>query len=719
VSYVDDAGIVVAADSQDMVRGELERVFDECTVVAKGRGMDFSTLKRKWIGFGEEVWGPCRLGGVQVSGVSDLRVLGMRFACDGSMLNHVDYWLQRGLEVWGRIGALARRFGGEGGIGAWEVMRLVQGAYLLMVEYGLEFVADDLVAIKKIEVHVRDCLRSLFRMPLRLANNILHSVCGILPPTPIRAAYYRARFAQRFLNYRYCDDLPWHGSIRQAWCLPGMKAVRMESHEVLSGTQRFHIPADKQTGLTEGQRTIDSLAHSATMVGFVDGSNRGTGCGCAWIAFRGSVELRKGSAGLPLDWDINSCELFAILSLLRDILALSPRDVLVLSDSQVAVKALRDMECSGTSSGIWQAFAPLMSQIPNLIIRWIPGHMGILGNEITDRLAKMACELALEPGRFQDVDFGFGCYAPVRERRLAQWRFWHTEQGHVYYQGTPRDFKHLRRLTRLDLFAIIRIRSGTGMVGHEECHDSDERHHWTTCDRYADGRPASNTLYDNSKIGIWVDWIRKHDVLGLGIPSNTRRCGNINVAFGNPFDGTACIIYDGRRIVVDVAPPTLRCNDCNLCHSSAGCPLPALKMAHSYYFVAPGATSCPVCLARITDSKAGRSRHFSRSLTCTDTGCRRFWSGVKLLWERFDPAEKVKLAVKWLYPVHSRELVTCCGCQNVFGGSDKWLSHLRLAKSDGCWPSLWIKFLTDCDAEGDDDAAKLLILSILGRVETV
>jgi len=278
---------------------------------------------------------------------------------------------------------------------------------------------------------------------------------------------------------------------------------------------------------------------------------------------------------------------FEILSLLRDILALSPRDVLVLSDSQVPVKALRDMECSGTSSGIWPAFAPLISQIPNLMIRWIPGHMRILGNEITDWLAKKACELALEPGRFQDADFGFGCYACIREQQLAQWRLWHTEQGHIYYRGTPQDFKHQRRLTRLDLFAIIRIRSGTGMVGHDECYGSDGRHHWTTYDRYADGRPASNTLYDNSKIGTSVDWIRKHDMLGLGIPSNTCRCGNINVAFSNPFDGTACIVYNGRRIVVDVAPPTYRCDDCNLCHSSAGCSLPALKIAHSYYFVAP------------------------------------------------------------------------------------------------------------------------------------
>jgi len=103
----------------------------------------------------------------------------MRFAKDGKMGKHVDYWLKRGLGVWARIGALARRFGGFGSLGAWEVMRLVQGAYLPTVKYGLEFIMDDHVAVKKINIHVLDCLRSLFRMPLRLANIILHSECGI------------------------------------------------------------------------------------------------------------------------------------------------------------------------------------------------------------------------------------------------------------------------------------------------------------------------------------------------------------------------------------------------------------------------------------------------------------------------------------------------------------------------------------------------------------
>jgi len=56
----------------------------------------------------------------------------------------------------------------------------------------------------------------------------------------------------------------------------------------------------------------------------------------------------------------------------------------------------------------------------------------------------------------------------------------------------------------------------------------------------------------------------------------------------------------------------------------------------------------------------------------------------------------------------------------VFGGSHKWLSHLRLEKNDGCWPAVWVKFLSDCDVVGDDaDKAKLLIFGILGWDEEV
>lgn len=135
---------------------------------------------------------------------------------------------------------MARRFGSNGGIGAWEVMRLVQGAFLLVVEFGLEFVASDDKAMHRLSVHVQDCLRSLFRMPFKLANNILLCETGI-PPTFIRAGYIKARCAQWFLNHSYCSSFPWHGSISFKWVIPRMKAVRMASDETLTHVLSFHI----------------------------------------------------------------------------------------------------------------------------------------------------------------------------------------------------------------------------------------------------------------------------------------------------------------------------------------------------------------------------------------------------------------------------------------------------------------------------------------------
>ena len=59
----------------------------------------------------------------------------------------------------------------------------------------------------------------------------------------------------------------------------------------------------------------------------------------------------------------------------------------------------------------------------------------------------------------------------------------------------------------------------------------------------------------------------------------------MSVAFGNLFDGTAYIVRDGKRIVVDIAAPMYRCEQCNLVHSSASCSLPAINLSSKYYFL--------------------------------------------------------------------------------------------------------------------------------------
>jgi len=80
-----------------------------------------------------------------------------------------------------RILVLGRRFGSDGGLDAWCTGHLFQAAYLPTVYYGLEFVTDYMLYVNRIQVHVNDCLRSLFRCPIKLANNILLAEFGTLP----------------------------------------------------------------------------------------------------------------------------------------------------------------------------------------------------------------------------------------------------------------------------------------------------------------------------------------------------------------------------------------------------------------------------------------------------------------------------------------------------------------------------------------------------------
>jgi len=119
---------------------------------------------------------------------------------------------------------LGRRFGGDGGLDAGCTYHLFQAAYLPTVYYGLEFVTDYMLYVKRIQVHINDCLRSLFRCPFQLANNILLAEFGTLH---IQVRYLQRRCYSRMINYRYCDDHPWFSAIRGDWEVEGMWAYPM------------------------------------------------------------------------------------------------------------------------------------------------------------------------------------------------------------------------------------------------------------------------------------------------------------------------------------------------------------------------------------------------------------------------------------------------------------------------------------------------------------
>jgi len=53
--------------------------------------------------------------------------------------------------------------------------------------------------------------------------------------------------------------------------------------------------------------------------------------------------------------------------------------------------------------------------------------------------------------------------------KSEEWMSWHMEQGHDYYKRRPTKPNHLKGLTRLNAYVLIRIRLGMDQAGHEAC----------------------------------------------------------------------------------------------------------------------------------------------------------------------------------------------------------------------------------------------------------
>jgi len=157
-------------------------------------------------------------------------------------------------------------------------------AYIPTVYYGLEFVTDFPSYVKQIQVHVNDCLRSVFRAPIKLANNILLAEYGV-PPVATQGRYLQRRYYSRFINYRYCDEHPWFGNIRLDWKEEGMVAHRQTSDKELTHRPAVSIGKGKEVMTARHLLLAHQLSRSSDLVIYTDGSKMSEGAGVAWAVF--------------------------------------------------------------------------------------------------------------------------------------------------------------------------------------------------------------------------------------------------------------------------------------------------------------------------------------------------------------------------------------------------------------------------------------------------
>jgi len=193
-------------------------------------------------------------------------------------------------------------------------------------------------------------------------------------------------------------------------------------------------------------------------------------------------------------------EIFAIIAALRDVRLDFEGILIVFSDCIPAIMCIAQIEPEHESAGMWDVLTPLFNRFGAIRFCWIPGHYGIAGNEMSDAKAKEAVGGVLNVRNWAGVVLGLGHAMIARELRSAEWTHWHVSEGHGYYDRFPKKPRHLRGLSRLDHYILWRIRSGTGVTGHDGCRGVDHRFHLVSCDRYLAKCPRFPTLFNNK----WV-----------------------------------------------------------------------------------------------------------------------------------------------------------------------------------------------------------------------
>lgn len=134
---------------------------------------------------------------------------------------------------------------------------------------------------------------------------------------------------------------------------------------------------------------------------YPDGSRSLQGAGAAALAFRNGQptrtrKVRLGPAGSFTEHQAELAGIIVALSLAFDECTLSDAEVVIPTDSQTAIGAIRgEISLPGTNAFVeefYRGLARLWCGYPRVrvMLRWVPGHTNIVGNLCADKEARAA-----------------------------------------------------------------------------------------------------------------------------------------------------------------------------------------------------------------------------------------------------------------------------------------------------------------------------------------
>jgi len=293
--------------------------------------------------------------------VEEIRILGYRMERDRKMRSYIEYWLERGIGMKRRIPSISRRYGSDGGLNAWEYMRLIQAVYLPTIYYGLEFVAREPQLIKRMQIEMNDTLRSTFLAPLKYANKILRNETGTAP-VEIEERFVQRKMYERQRKWRYEEKLLWFGCIVDEWKDDRLGEPIMELDKDKKNLLKVKIRFEKEIAKKEHMKELENMKRDEMWV-YTDGTKVKERAAAAWVIVRGEglVEEENGMR-VPNSWSITKIEISAIMMAVRDLVRHGKKRLRILLDSKSGIEIIKRMKKEGLDASIWDMLADHIDQ---------------------------------------------------------------------------------------------------------------------------------------------------------------------------------------------------------------------------------------------------------------------------------------------------------------------------------------------------------------------
>ena len=412
--YVDDFTLYSSGASLQLVQSRMQDAIDRVTRWAIYHGFKFSETKTVAMHFRKRLRGKpnLNLGINPLRFVDEVKFLGITLDPRLTWVPHIDQLKVRTKKALGILRVLSHLSWGSDRA---TLLRLYRALVRSKLDYGCEaYSSASPTVLKKLDpVH----------------NEALRICMGAFKSSPVQSLYAESGEPPLSLHREYMN-LIYYTRLQRNPKSPSCKAVMDSRSEILDpesqrqyygGRMRklladlnLNLPRILEVGLplyppwtnpveldlvgigkkNRSDLEIQSRFREYTskyqdyIAIYTDGSKSLDGVGYAAVSGRESV---LGS--LPPQSSIYTAELYAILAAVKMTKGTDHQHFIVYSDSRSALQAIKDLNSPHpVVREIRDWLVYLGTKMKNIVLCWVPAHVGIAGNESADQKAKAAAE---------------------------------------------------------------------------------------------------------------------------------------------------------------------------------------------------------------------------------------------------------------------------------------------------------------------------------------